>query len=131
MVNLLEQIIHLLVENGKSSLDVLWVGGTIQTERGLRLQYRFSWEEFKALAQDCWDSYFPGNYWIKVVGDCWWIEADLINDNEVWVFRRVPGIEYSEILPYHHPTEERKSLIERMVGCPAGGIAQVDRASAS
>lgn len=126
MINLLEQVIHLLVHNGKSSLDVLWVGGTIRNEHGYQIQYRFSWEEFKALAQDCWDTYFPGNPGIKIVGDRWWIESDLTSDGEDWVFRRIPGWEYSEMLPCHYPPEEQKSLIERMVGCPAGGnLAEV------
>lgn len=86
IINLLEETIEALKENGKSPADVEWVG--------VRDDHYETWEEFEKKAKDI--NYDNGygfemiNTDLVVVGKDFWLERFEYDGSEWWVFKTFP-----------------------------------------
>jgi hypothetical protein len=122
IVNLHQQVIHLLVENGKSSLDVLWVGVKELEGRAVEM----SWEEFQRHAANQWAFYPIYPMGLVIVGDRWWIEVQYGESGDYLVLRKVP-----ERPRYHGMTQdeytldhEKEEILNRAIGTVEGNLAE-------
>lgn len=114
IVNLLQHVIHLLVANGKSSLDVLWVG--VKELKGSA--FEMSWEDFQRHAANQWafyPTYPPG---LVVVGDDWWIEVRYGESGDYLVFRKVP--ERSR----YYGMAKKEEILDRIIGTVEGNLEE-------
>jgi hypothetical protein len=84
MVNLLEETLKKLQENGKSEKDVLFVESfPLVTD----------WDSFKRNANFEYDNGYGCNeisLGLKIVGDTWWLERDEYDGSEWWNFKTHP-----------------------------------------
>jgi hypothetical protein len=95
--NLLEETLEVLKKNGKSEIDVRWVGCRSQYPAHW-FTYYFNgiktWEEFKEEAKDIWYDRGYGNQEIAnglvIVGDNWWMERHEYDGLEWWEFKTLP-----------------------------------------
>ena len=84
-MNLLKETLEKLKLNGKTELDVKWVGNE---------NYYFSWEEFKEIGMNTeYDSGY-GSAEIAmdllVVGEDFWLERYKYDGSEGWEFKTLP-----------------------------------------
>lgn len=82
--NFLAETIESLEENGKTPLDVLWIGTSFCF---------MTWEEFCANADFLYDSGYGSaeiNEDLVIVGFDWWLERDEYDGLEWWAFKRIP-----------------------------------------
>jgi hypothetical protein len=83
-VNLLQETISVLTDNGKTPSDVRWVGcGLVSAP----------WEEFARLADRTYDNGYGGaevSGLLVIVGDDWWLERHEYDGSEWWEFKRLP-----------------------------------------
>ncbi len=89
-MNLLQETINCLKENGKSPLEVLFVvcgGDGITGQAG-------SWDDFAALAKDInYHNGFGGaeiSGGLQVVGTDWWLERGEYDGSEWWEYKECP-----------------------------------------
>ena len=85
-MNLLKETIGEMLENNKTTYDVLWVGSADG-------EYAISWNEFKAIADFEYDSVFGWQEIAKdliVVGNNWWLERHEYDGSEWWEFKVLP-----------------------------------------
>jgi len=83
-MNLLNETLETLEENGKQEKDVLWVGD---------YELYFSWKSFKEVANKEYDSGFGGeevNSELVVIGKDWWLERHEYDGSEWWEFKELP-----------------------------------------
>lgn len=89
-MNLLEETVDVLGENGKGPDDVRWV----QVHPVNRKPLSFGWAEFADLATKInYDNGFGGNeisQSLKVVGNDWWLERGEYDGSEWWEFKTMP-----------------------------------------
>jgi hypothetical protein len=85
LTNLLKETLEVLLNHGKSTIDVLWVGNSVVSG---------SWPEFAALAANVdYDSGFgeaeiPSD--LVVVGSDWWLERGEYDGSEWWEYKTLP-----------------------------------------
>ena len=85
-INLLQETLEKLQENGKEPENVLWVG----SKNG---EYAVEWSEFAQLADRDYDRDFNSQLVAKdlvVVGENWWLERKDYEGAEWWVFMSFP-----------------------------------------
>lgn len=84
-MNLLEETLEKLELNGKTELDVKWVGNE---------NYYFNWEEFKIIAKNTDYDSRHGEAEVAVdlivVGDDFWLERNEYYGDEWWEFKEHP-----------------------------------------
>lgn len=83
-INLLEEIIDKIKNNGKQESAVKWVGVHGKS---------FSWEEFKKIADFEYDNSFGVeniDSSLIIVGIDWWIERHEYDGSEWWEFKILP-----------------------------------------
>jgi hypothetical protein len=92
-VNLLEETIAKLYWHDKTSRDVCFVGVLDTRDPSWPIKISMTWEEFKALAEGCWDEETgPGSSSLVIVGDTWWLERRETDDlRKVWDFKTKPS----------------------------------------
>lgn len=91
MINLLQETIEILKENGKTETDVLWVGRGFETLN--MKEYKTTWEDFKAKADFNYDDGFGGNEIpmdLIIVGKDFWLERHEYDGSEWWEFKTMP-----------------------------------------
>ena len=84
-MNLYEETLQILAENGKKEQDVLWIG----TDDMVILQ---GWRGMEELFGFEYDDGFGGveiNQ-IMVVGDSWWLERHEYDGSEWWEYKQYP-----------------------------------------
>lgn len=85
-MNLLNETIAIIKENGKHQNDVQWVGSRDCT-------LAITWEEFKKIANF---EYYAGHGGeevaldLIVVGSDWWLERHEYDGSEWWEFKQLP-----------------------------------------
>jgi len=85
MSNLLKETLEVLNVNRKKEKDVLWVGN---------LNYHFSWDKFKELADKEYKSGFGSQNVaidLLIVGENWWLERHEYDGSEWWEFKVMPN----------------------------------------
>lgn len=83
-INLLEETIKIIEENGKDESMVKWCGTS---------EIYFDWETFKTLADKRYDSGYGSPDVatdLIVVGDGWWLERHEYDGSEWWEFKELP-----------------------------------------
>lgn len=83
-MNLLQETIRALHENGKLPRDVEWVGN--------KAGY-ITWQEFEKLADRDYDDGYGQQFVnpsLVVVGDSWWLERHEYDGSEWWEFKTLP-----------------------------------------
>ena len=84
-MNLLKETLEKLQINGKTELDVKWVGNE---------NYYFTWEEFKIIAKNTeYDSGYGAAEVamdLIVVGEDFWLERHEYDGSERWEFKENP-----------------------------------------
>jgi hypothetical protein len=83
-MNLLDETIIALSENGRSPFAVLWVGTA---------DVYFYWDEFVTLADTEYDAGFGGQNVAEdllVVGSDWWLERHEYDGSEWWEYKTPP-----------------------------------------
>lgn len=85
-MNLLQETMNALKENGKIPADVRWVGRA-------SISAKCSWDDFSKQADfEYNDSYgwqeIPAD--LVVVGDNWWLERAEYDGSEWWEFKTIP-----------------------------------------
>jgi|SRR5690606_35124442 len=84
-VNLLEETLATLIENGKEESDVEWVGS---------VNYGYAtWDEFKDVANIYYDAGYGSPKVAQdllVVGTDWWLERHEYDGAEWWEFKQLP-----------------------------------------
>lgn len=103
MINLLEETIQCLEENGKSENDVFWVA--VEYDKSGNPLYKSTWEDFKEAANFEYDNGYggariPDN--LIVVGKDFWLERHEYDGAEWWEFKTMPK----------EPKEEKKIAIK-------------------
>ncbi len=89
-MNLLEETIDYLKDNGKTPEDILFI--TCDTADNCQ-KIEFNWEEFCLFADD---NYYSGygaqeiNGTLKIIGKDWWIERHEYDGSEEWDFKSLP-----------------------------------------
>lgn len=103
MINLLEETIQCLNENGKSENDVLWIGfGYDKDENPL---YKTTWEDFSENANFDYDNGYGGAKIpddLIIVGKDFWLERHEYDGAEWWEFKTMPK----------EPKEQKKIIIK-------------------
>ena len=85
-MNLLNETLDILKENGKTPADVRWVGRS-------SISAKCSWEDFSKQADF---EYNNGYGWAEIpadlvaVGDNWWLERAEFDGSEWWEFKTIP-----------------------------------------
>jgi len=83
-INFLTETLEFLYDNGKRVGDVLWIGNCGKST---------TWEEFERMADFEYCNESDCNYIhsdLIIVGNDWWLERDVCDDSEGWVFRELP-----------------------------------------
>ena len=86
MINLLQETLECLQENGKSPKDVLWVGSS---DGGCAI----SWGNFSKIADFEYDNEYGCREIVSdlvIVGDNWWLERGEFAGAEWWDFKTTP-----------------------------------------
>ncbi len=86
-MNLLNETLNILKENGKTPADVRWVGRE-------SINAKCSWDDFAKQANFEYDNGYgiaeiPGD--LIVAGDDWWLERAEYDGSERWEFKAVPA----------------------------------------
>lgn len=86
-MNLLQETLDALKENGKTPVGVRWVGRT-------SISAKCNWDEFAKQASFEYDNGYgsakiPGD--LIVAGDDWWLERAEYDGSEWWEFKAVPA----------------------------------------
>lgn len=86
-MNLLQETVNELKENGKTPADVRWVGRE-------SINAKCSWDDFAKQANFEYDAGYgseeiPGD--LIVAGDDWWLERAEYDGSEWWEFKAVPA----------------------------------------
>ena len=84
-MNLLNETIEILKDNGKTEQDVLWVGN--------EEKYSISWEEFSKIANKEYDEGYGSEEVCKdvlVVGKNFWLERHQYDGLEWWEYKTMP-----------------------------------------
>lgn len=85
---LLAETVKVLVDNGKTTDDVLWVG--------FDAEFHCTWGEFVAASNFNYDNGYGGaevDTALKVVGADWWLERGEYDGSEWWDFKTIPAKE--------------------------------------
>src|SRR5437868_4190620 len=86
-INLLDETLAFLVENGKSGKDVIWVGNEDGT-------LAISWLEFTTCANQIYNNSSHVGVLVAmdlvVVGKDWWLERHDYEGAEWWEFKTLP-----------------------------------------
>ena len=96
IMNLLEETIECLNENGKQTSDVLWVGRNFTKgygENREHIEYRSTWDDFCLKANFRYDAGYGGNEIpmdLIVVGKDFWLERHEYDGSEWWEFKTLP-----------------------------------------
>ena len=85
-MNLYQQAIETLNENGKSAKDVEWVGSE---------EVYFTWKEFVKLGQD--ETHAVDD--LVIVGKDFWLERKFSDLDEWWEFKKKPKKSHTRIKP--------------------------------
>lgn len=89
IVNLYEEIISLLNRHNKTTLDIEWVGSTIDGKN-----VELPVHQFRSQALNCWgdDSSGSGNDDLVIVGKDWWIQIAFDQEcgDRYWRFYETP-----------------------------------------
>ena len=83
-MNLLEETLFELKENGKKESDVIWVGC---------LTHKTTWNNFKNIANINYDNGFGGEEIaldLLIVGNDWWLERHNNDGSEWWEYKQLP-----------------------------------------
>ncbi len=109
-MNLLEETLDMLRQNGKTPADVRWVGQREPTYlTDIRPQPTpipcGSWDDFARFADFEYDNGYGGarvEQSLKIVGDDWWLERGEYDGSEWWEFKTLPlkPSEPSPLRPY-------------------------------
>lgn len=91
MINLLQETIQFLKDNGKSENDVLWVA--VENDGFGNYLYKSTWEDFAESANFEYDNGFGGARIpedLIVVGKDFWLERNEYDGVEWWEFKTMP-----------------------------------------
>ena len=94
MINLLDETVQDLIQNGKTEADVIWCGSN-------KFGY-FSWDVFKKLANKEYDDGYGSPKVCEdllVVGNDWWLERYEYDGAEKWVYKSMPKKPEKENIP--------------------------------
>ena len=83
-MNLLSETLNILLENGKTPEDVLWVGDETRY---------MSWEDFKKAAYTSYDNGYGSEEVfesLKIVGKDFWLERNSYDGSEWWEYKTYP-----------------------------------------
>ena len=96
VVNFLEETIECLHDNGRTEVDVLWVGRDYvkySSPNRERIVYKSTWEDFCSKANYEYDNGY-GSRMIPndliVVGKDFWLERHEYDGSEWWEFKEMP-----------------------------------------
>jgi hypothetical protein len=90
-MNLLQETLEVLSENGKTVQDVEWV---------ILDNKKTTWNNFFKIADFSYDSGFGCNeisLALKIIGKDWWLERGEYDGSEWWSFKKVPFFELPEM----------------------------------
>lgn len=88
-MNLLQETLDVLKENGKTPADVQWVGRA-------SISAKCTWEDFAKQANFEYNNH---SGWMEIpadlvaVGDDWWLEREEYDGDEWWEFKVIPKVE--------------------------------------
>lgn len=85
-MNLLQETVEILANNGKTDADVKWIG----SRDG---RYALDWSKFAITANIDYDNGYGGQEIaldLVVVGDGWWLERREYDGSESWAFKEAP-----------------------------------------
>lgn len=82
-MNLLQETLDALKENGKTPTDVRWVGRP-------KIKAKCSWREFEKQAENL-PTFCDVPFDLLVVGDDWWLEREEHREEEWWEFKTLPA----------------------------------------
>lgn len=82
-MNLLQETLDALKENGKTPADVRWVGRP-------SIKAKCSWMEFENQAENL-PTLCDTPFDLLVVGDDWWLEREEHREEEWWEFKTLPA----------------------------------------
>jgi len=83
-MNLLKETIEIIISNGKSVKNVVWVGNR---------KRKIAWEKFSAIADIEYDEGFGGSEIaadLIIAGEDWWLERGEYDGSEWWEFKTMP-----------------------------------------
>jgi hypothetical protein len=115
-MNLLDETIIALSENGRSLFAVLWVGTA---------DVHFSWDEFVALADTEYDSGFGGTNVaddLLVVGSDWCLELHEYDGSEWWEYKTLPTKPPDHHIPRFIVREQARAANEDINGYDLAGM---------
>lgn len=93
MENLLKETLEVLKRNGKSSLDIVWIGsadGKFALSNDFELD---AWAQFIKMADFEYEDGYGGvvvSADLVIVGADWWLERMEYDTSEWWVFKSLP-----------------------------------------
>ena len=102
-MNLLDETLQALWENGKTDNDVLYVES---------FPLKTDWKSFKLNANFDYDNGYGSNKIslnLKIVGDGWWLERDEYDGSEWWEFKVHPDASTKRVA---YPHEIMKMIKE-------------------
>lgn len=109
-MNLLENTIQNLKEQGKKEVDVRWVGTKT---------HKCTWEDFKAIADTEFSSGFGSPQVAEdllIVGDNWWLERHEYDGSEWWEYKELPK-EPTNTIALKALTVDQAEALEFDVSC--------------
>jgi hypothetical protein len=86
MINLLQETLDTLKENGKSERDVIWAGCT---------DFQIPWKDFAEISNKEYDDSYGSNKVkmdLLIVGADFWLERHEYDGSEWWEFKTLPSM---------------------------------------
>lgn len=96
MINLLKETIDALQEYGKTSSDVICVINKEFDKNNESYYGRIDWSDFAQAAEKItYDNGFGAvyiSYYLKIIGNGWWMERSDYDGSELWEFKEIIDI---------------------------------------
>lgn len=114
MINLLDETLEIIKENGKSTDEIKfvrckWYEWT--SSGAVCYEYYMTWEDFASQANRKYDNGYGGTEVkddLQIVGANWWLERHEYDGSEWWEFKSLPTQpeEYKKFSPFNYEEDE-------------------------
>ena len=108
MINLLDETLEIIKENGKSTAEIKFVRCKWYNWRQhCEYEYCMTWEDFLSQANREYDDGYGGTEVkdnLQIVGKNWWLERHEYDGSEWWEFKSLPKRpkEYKKFNPFKY-----------------------------